>query len=180
MNHTEKHIPEPFRFNAFKHHRNFQLMALADASEELIDQQLAPVCNNYVDVYTGVLSPADICAEIEMLLKKICVFEKDEFTGWLRSNRGYQELRLSDDSQWIVREGIDSVCYIHIHPARTGAHHIRYKGSTLKTVFLLKMAGFEAPQLEDVNRLRQQVGLSPVARLAAKKGILKCFQEFFR
>ena len=180
MDHEISHIPVPFRFNVFKHHRNCLLSALTRVSEELIDAQLAPVCNNYVDVYTGELSPVGICNAIETILKKLGVFEKGEFANWLKCNHGYRELRLPDDSVWILREGTDSNCYIHVHPARIGAHLVRYKGSTLKTVFLMKLAGFEHPQLEDVNCLRQQIGLSPVARLDAKKGILKCFREFFR
>jgi len=176
----DSRIPQPFRFNAFKHHRSYQLAVLENAPAALVDEQLAPVCNNYVDVYTGELSPAAICSGIEALLKKLGVFEKEAFSAWLKNNHGFRELRLSDDSVWILREGADILRYIHVHPARIGPYLVRYKGSTLKTVFLLKLAGLEHPKLEDVNRLRQQVGLSPVARLDAKKGILKCFLEFFR
>ncbi|WP_163717357.1 hypothetical protein [Mangrovibacterium lignilyticum] len=173
-------VPKPFRFNAFKHHRAYLLSVLKNVSAELVDEQLLPVCNNYVDVYTGNLTITEICRELEALLRKGNTFEASAFQVWVKTPRGYRDLLLSDGSVWIIREGGDSDRYIHLHPARTGPHVVRYRGSTLKTVFMLKLDGNEEPGLADLNRLRQQIGLSPVRKLEPQKGILKCYREFFR
>ncbi|MCX6237299.1 MAG: hypothetical protein NTY07_07025, partial [Bacteroidia bacterium] len=37
----------------------------------------------------------------------------------------------------------------------------------------------ETLTLEKVNRVRMQVGLSPVKKLERNKGILKCYEKFF-
>jgi len=58
---------------------------------------------------------------------------------------------------------------------------MRFKGSTLKTVYLLKVGlkGFrETPSVENVNRVRVRTNLSPVKRLEPGKGILYCWEKF--
>jgi len=37
----------------------------------------------------------------------------------------------------------------------------------------------ESPTLEMVNRVRNQIGLSPVKKLERNKGILGCYEKFF-
>lgn len=179
MEEASHNIPFPFRFNAFKHHRNYLLSVLKNVSAELVNEQLLPVCNNYVDVYTGHLTTTSICREIEAWLKKQGVFEQKAFIACVNQSRGYREFCLSDGSLWILREGAEADRYIHLHPARSGPHVVRYKGSTLKTVFMMRLEKIENPDLESVNHLRQQIGLSPVRRLEANKGIMKCYREFF-
>jgi hypothetical protein len=57
---------------------------------------------------------------------------------------------------------------------------MRFKGSTLKTVYLLKTISPEIPSLEKVNSIRKQIGLSPVKKLERSKGILNCYEKFFK
>lgn len=179
----EVDIPVPIRFNPLKHHRNFMLNALASVSPEEIIGLLEPVCNNYNDVYTGELPPAAIGERIVRILTEEQVLEREDFTYWLNSNNGYRKLLLEDGSEWIVRLGNEDKRYIHLHPSRDGKHTVRFKGSSLKTVFLIKalQKGSNEPiSRENVNRARVLIGLSPIKKLDRNKGILSCYEKFFQ
>lgn len=178
----EAGIPIPVRFSPFKHHRNYILGILDNASPELVVSLLGPVCNNYTDIYTGQLTPEAICSAIIDILKSKEVFSADDFTRWVDLKNGYQKVILEDQSEWIVRRSVEAERYIHIHPTRSGPLTMRLKGSTLKTAYLLKISmtvNEEILSLENVNRVRMQVGFSPVKKLERGKGILKCYERFF-
>ncbi|MBC8004828.1 MAG: hypothetical protein H7X84_05095 [Verrucomicrobia bacterium] len=175
-------ISLPVLFNSFKHHRGYILELLASASPETVATLLETVSNNYVDIYYGTLSPQAIGQAVTDILKKRKVFKADDFTSWVDSNNGYQLLTLEDRSEWIVRRSNEEDRYIHLHPSRTGAYSIRFKGSTLKTVYLLRAYSIhstDAISLEAVNRVRKQVGLSPVKNRNRSNGIVHCFEKFF-
>lgn len=178
----EPDIPLPIRFNVFKHHRNYILETLKGASSELIFDLLDPICNNYIDIYTGSLMPEDICKSVIYIMKSKRVFRYEDFIGWLTSNKGYRQIKLEDQSEWVIRESIEAGRYIHIHPARNSPFSFRFKGSTLKTVYKLK-TNFEESigtiSLEKVNLIRKQIGLSPIKKLERTKGILNCYEKFF-
>ena len=174
-------IPFPIRFNPLKHHRNYLLRLLETASAETIINLLDPVCNNYIDLYTGSLTSNEIGIEVIEILKSLQVFTPDEFAHWVNAHNGYRPINLKDQSEWVVRESNESERYIHLHPSRTGPLFIRFKGSTLKTVCLLRInapSAKEKPSLNTVNRVRQQIGLSPVKKLEQGKGILHCYEKF--
>lgn len=178
----ESDIPIPMRFNPLKHHRNFILGTLESVAPEMIINLLDPVCNNYIDIYTGEFTPEEICNLIIDYLRANRIFERDDFIRWVTAKNGYRQIKLADRSEWVVRKSIDAERYIHIHPTRSGPFTMRFKGSTLKTVYLLKSSirGFDVtPSLEHVNRIRVQIGLSPVSKLERNKGILKCYENFF-
>ena len=179
---VETNISLPVRFNPFKHHRNYILGILDGASPEVVISLLGSVCNNYNDIYTGNMTPETIGKAVIDFLKSNQVFQVDDFTHWLGSKTGYRQIKLGDLSEWVVRRSNEAERYIHIHPARSGPFSIRFKGSTLKTVYCLRasITGFkETLSLEKVNRIRMQIGLSPVKKLDRNKGILKCFEQFF-
>lgn len=178
----ETDIPSPIRFNPFKHHRNHILSILESASPEMIVNLLDPVCNNYIDIYTGRMTPESIGNAVIDILKSKQVFLAEDFVQWVDSTNGYQKIQLEDHSEWVVRRSIEAERYIHLHPSREGSCTIRFKGSTLKTVYLLKTDFAhlqEPPSLERVNRVRIQIGLSPVKKLDRNKGILNCYEKFF-
>lgn len=175
-------ISLPVLFNSFKHHRGYILEFLQNASPEAVARLLKTVNNNYVDVYYGHLSPRAIGQAVTDILKKTTVLEVDDFTSWVDSNNGYQSLTLEDRSEWIVRRSNEEDRYVHLHPSRAGAYTIRFKGSTLKTVYLLKAYSIhsgETISLEKVNQVRKQVGLSPVKNMNRSNGIVHCFERFF-
>ena len=177
-------IPSPIRFNAFKHHRNYILGLLGSATPELIASLVETVNNNYVDIYYGAMTPEAISYAVIDILKSKKVLQEEAFTPWVETNKGFRHLTLEDQSEWIVRRSVEDEKeqYIHLHPARTGPFSIRYKGSTLKTVYLLKANSRVAkatPSLELVNRLRSLAGLSPVKDMRRINAIINCYEEFF-
>lgn len=177
----EMNLP-PIRFNPLKHHRKYILRLLQNASPEMITDLLDPVCNNYIDLYTGSLTSEAIAWQIIDSLNSMDVLDAEKFTRWVEGNHGYRKITLSDYSEWIVRSGNKSDRFIHLHPSHTGSHSVRFKGSTLKTICLLKInarTSRDTPFLEIVNRVRLQVGLSPINKLYPDKGILACYEKFF-
>jgi hypothetical protein len=178
----ETDIPFPVRFNPFKHHRNYILGILKGFSPDLIISLLDPICNNYIDIYTGKMTPEAIGNAVISILKSKQALQADDFTRWVDTKNGYRQIKLEDRSEWVVRKSNEAERYIHIHPARSGPFTIRFKGSTLKTAYQLKTSfpGFqEILSLEKVNRIRMQIGLSPVKKLERSKGILNCYEKFF-
>lgn len=175
-------IPIPVRFNPFKHHRNYILGVLESASPEVIISLLDPVCNNYIDIYTGTMTPEAIGNAVVVILKLKQVFQEEDFSRWVDSKNGYRQIKLEDQSEWVVRKSIEAKRYIHLHPARNGPFTIRFKGSTLKTAYLLKTSFSDLQEplsLVKVNRVRIQIGLSPIKKLERNKGILNCYEKFF-
>jgi len=65
----EADIPLPVRFNPFKYHRNYILSVLESGSPEVIISLLDPVCNNYIDLYTGSMTPQAIGIAVINVLK---------------------------------------------------------------------------------------------------------------
>lgn len=175
-------IPLPVRFNVLKHHRNYILRFLESTSGEQAASLLESVNNNYVDIYYGSMTPSAIANGVIEALKSIQVFSAQDFTAWVESANGYRQVTLADHSQWIVRRSNEKMRYVHLHPSRSGACTIRFKGSSLKTVYLLKIYGIHSKEnitLELVNRVRSQAGLSPIKDLERSSGILHCFETFF-
>lgn len=175
-------LPFPIRFNPLKHHRKYILRLLENASPGMIADLLDPVCNNYLDLYTGSLTSTQIALEVIAALKSIHVLDAEKFIPWVEANHGYRKIILSDQSEWIVRAGNESERFVHLHPSRTGPYSVRFKGSTLKTICLIKINmqdSEKSPSLDIVNRVRLLVGLSPVKKLEPDKGILASFSRFF-
>jgi len=175
-------IQLPVRFNPFKHHRNYILSILEGAASDDIISLLDTVCNNYIDIYTGMLTPEIIIKEVADTLKSNQAFHFEDFCSWIASKKGYQLVKLEDQSEWVIRKGDDIERYIHIHPTRTGTFTIRLKGSSLKTIYMLKTSftgDDETVLVDNVNRIRRKIGLSPVKKLDKNKGILKCYESFF-
>jgi len=176
----EDEIPFPVRFNPFKHHRNYILDILKSASPGEIIGMLDSVCNNYIDIYTGTMTPKSIGNSVISILKSKQALDADDFNNWVATKNGYRQIILEDHSEWIVRKSDETERYIHLHPARTGPFTIRFKGSTLKTAYLMKTSTPEIPSLNKVNNIRKQIGLSPVKKLERSKGILNCYEKFFQ
>lgn len=179
---TQSDIPMPIRFNPFKHHQNCIRSVLENDSPDSIINLLDPLCNNYIDLYTGLMSPREIGLKVIQILQSNHAFEFDDFCRWVDSRNGYRQISLNDNSEWVVRKSFEEERFIHLHPAHSGLHAVRFKGSTLKTVIMLKSIfkdRKEWPSLETVNQVRLKTGLSPVKKLDRNKGILNCLEKFF-
>jgi hypothetical protein len=178
----EIQIPIPVNFNPYKHHRNFILKFLEKASFSDLKNLTDSVCDNYIDIYTGNLAPKVICIKVADYLKSKQLYNEVDFKIWISFANEYRQIKLEDQSKWIIRKGNETERYIHIHPAKTGPFSFRFKGSTLKTIYRLKLE-FANEQhnlsLEEVNRARTDIGLSPIKKLEYGKGIMKCWNVFF-
>jgi len=174
-------IPSPILFNPFKHHLNCLVEILNHASPEVFSGLPDPLCNNYIDIYTGTMTPAAIGSAVIAFLQSNHILQKEKFIRWITAGKGYRKIALDDHSEWIIRVSENPDRYIHIHPARSGPFTIRFKGSTLKTVYLLK-TGFggqvEMLSTELINRARKQINLSPISSLDRCKGIMHCYRTF--
>lgn len=172
-------IPFPIKFNPLKHHWDCILHLLKSANPSVIIEQFSEFCNNYIDIYTGQLSPEQISNEILSELKFKDKLLLPHFKTWIASSRGYRMIRLTDHSEWIIRESDDERRYIHVHPARTGPLSFRLKGSTLKTLLLLKLEFPDIQSVDQLNKVRRNIGLSPIKKLEAGKGILSYYEKLF-
>jgi len=174
-------IPKPISFNPLKHHKEEILYFLENAAEIEFKDLIDSVCHNHVDIYTGSISSNDISDSVIISLKEKGVYNKEDYEYWVRTGKGYRVLILDDNSIWILRIGDTAERYIHFHPARSGKFTVRFRGSTLKTVYQLRSdssKGHEPLSLESVNLARMQIGLSPVKRLVPGKGIMRCWDFF--
>lgn len=128
--------------------------------------------NNPFDLYVGVLTISEIEEQILSKPYPIIIENKENFKRWL-GKPGYKKITLADNSQWILRFGNNAEMFIHIHPARTGMHTMRLKGSAWKTALALTIMDIE-PRLESINKTRKDIlSLSPVKNLTARSEITK-------
>lgn len=174
-------IPEPIAFNCFKHHRDFIESFLQKEDYITVKKMVLTLNNNYIDIYTGNLSPEEICNEVTQFLHKHNLVNKIEFEAWLTGKGGFSIVELSDKSKWILRLGSEPKRYVHIHPSKTGLFTQRVKGSTLKTFYiLLKQYNLylNLPPLLQVNSVRQEAGLSPVKKWEPGQGFEKAVSLF--
>ena len=175
-------IPLPVSFNPLKHHRNFIKEFIEHISEDDIISYAELMCHNYTDVYTGEVEPVTICNEIIARLILNNVNSRNDFIIRLRNSGNYIRLKLNDESEWILRLGNQHDRYVHIHPSRFGLHTKRFRGSSLKTAYLLRTNILNEKltvTLDNINALRQKLDLSPVKQLKADSGILICYSYLF-
>jgi hypothetical protein len=174
-------IPFPISFNPLKHHLGEIIQFIRESSDQELHTMINSINHNNIDIYSGDYNVREICEAVLARIKEIGFLEREKYISWLGKKNGHQYISLNDESIWILLRGDDDKRYIHIHPAKFGPYSIRYKGTTLKTVYKLlssfKHSGF-MPDLDTVNQARIGIGLSPVKRLTAGNGILKCWKEF--
>lgn len=148
-----------------------------------VEEEMRVIGSNLLDLYLGKLSVEEICGESIHFFNKENITGSEEFKQWLKPSN-YHKIELSDQSIWVVKEGVDRRRYIHIHPAKDSPQCIRVRGATLKTVLALKineqaLNKSELPDLTSVNSIRQKyLQLSPVKSLQRGKGILRLWSYF--
>lgn len=148
-----------------------------------VEDEMRVIGSNLLDLYLGKLSVEEICRESIDYFNKKNISGPEEFKNWLKPS-DYCKIELSDQSVWIVKEGVDSKRYIHIHPAKDSPHCIRVRGATLKTVLALKTIEnlgitSASSDLGKVNFIRQEyLQLSPVKSLQRGKGIARLWSIF--
>lgn len=179
-------IPVPVTFNPHKHHFGFlreQIDLWQKQEWEAVEKELLLIGGNLLDLYLGELTVEQVCkACIEYFGEKE-INGAVEFKKWLQP-KDFRKIELSDQSLWVIKEGINNERFIHIHPAKNSPHSIRVRATTLKTVLALlinneKLTGDMRSNLERVNQIRTgYLNLSPVKSLERGKGIMRVWHYF--
>lgn len=168
----------PILFNHLKHHLGAVHLYIETEKTNHYTNLLC-IGASQADFYIGDLQLNDIREEILQKLSNMHLSGKEEYVNWLQENGGFQQVALSDGSIWILLEGTDADCYIHIHPGRYSPHTIRIKASTLKTAIALCCAGVLSPKdisTEKVNVVRRDLKLSPIREVKDAATILEAVQ----
>ena len=180
-------IPVPIMFSPYKHHFRFLLSELKtwqSMSQEEVRESLLKIGNNLIDFYTGSLPVEAIIAETLQYFTERKLLPESDFLEWLNPPH-WKKIILSDDSEWLIKQGENAERYLHIHPAKYSKHSIRVRASTLKTVLALeisatRMSSVQAKNLEAVNTARKELfGLSPIKALHGdESGIMRLWHLF--
>ena len=163
-------IPEPVLFNPLKHHLGFMrgfIDSYAETEEisyKLPVRELKHIGTSVMDVYNGLLQVDRICIEVEEILKKNELFQRDVFASWTSVNKNESRIiLLSDASEWTIKFYDSKQRYIHIFPARNSQHTFRVKSNTLKSAILYNIiTGKDFITGNDLNKARAILGLAPV------------------
>ena len=180
-------IPLPIAFNPYKHHFHFLLNEIDEWKTMDWDfghKQIIGIGNNLIDFYLGYLMIEQITRETLTILESMQIRSEKQYNAWLGYSK-WRKISLSDQSEWILKEGGLSERYIHIHPAKYSIHTIRVKVNTLKTVLALvsRSSLIQSPPREDlftVNKIRtEMLNLCPLKSLQKNaSGILRLWELF--
>jgi hypothetical protein len=166
-----KRIPSPLLFNPLKHHLGFikEFINLNIESGIINDshsivKELKHLGGSIMDVYSGALTPNEICKELLCFLKTKKLSNKTPFSTWAgKEPKAFKTICLSDGSQWILKYYDHEQRYVHSFPARLSPRTFRIKANTLKSAILYQIfIGKDFISEEDLNVARAISGLSPV------------------
>jgi hypothetical protein len=164
-------IPPPLLFNTLKHHLGFIKKFINDnidygkmADNFSIIKELQHLGGSVMDVYSGTLTPHEICGETLFFLKTMMLSKKTLFAKWAgKGPKEHKTISLSDGSQWVLKYYNHEQRYVHSFPARLSPHTFRIKANTLKSAILYQIfIGKDYISEEDLNSARAVAGLSPV------------------
>jgi hypothetical protein len=176
-------IPAPVLFNTWKHHAGVLRQRVAKITRagaavlRELPQQLLVIGTDLMDLYTGVLTPAEIAGKVISALEADRRLQSESYQAWLDANGGYGVLTFTEDgSRWVLRRGAEPDRHVHVHPARWSPHTLRVRANVLKTaVMLLAHVGVYGGDPRDVARINavrcQYLGLSPIKELAGDQGL---------
>jgi hypothetical protein len=185
---SEIKLPEilpPITFNPHKHHLNFlkeQITLWQNMPWQEVEKGLLLIGNNLIDLYCGKLGVEEISRQCLCFAENEGLTTEEKLKNWLLPKE-FKKIRLSDNSEWVIKQGVDSGRFLHIHPAKFSPFSVRVRGTTLKTVLALKIFSGSNNQkkleLYLVNQVRsQKLGLSPVKALERGKGISRIWPLF--
>ncbi|WP_372948370.1 hypothetical protein [Mariniphaga sp.] len=178
-------IQPPITFNPHKHHFGFlkqQIEYWKNLPWPEAEKELLFIGTNLIDLYCGKLSIDEICRQCLYFAEKEGLSTGERLKNWLLPKE-FRKIILSDNSEWVIKQGLDPDRFLHIHPAKYSPFTIRVRGSTLKTVVALKVLADEKNQnqinLQQVNQVRSaKLGLSPIKALEKGKGIARIWSFF--
>ncbi len=165
-------VASPFCFNLLKHHmlsiRQFLSIAKSrDFSYDRIKKELVIVGTSQMDIYSGILYPAEIVQEIKEILGVSIASEKNYIDWLFEENKEYRQLNLSDGSTWTCRLCTEPDMFVHIHPSRYSKNSFRCKAHSLRSAICLSIWAvlnkIDEPSVQDLNFVRTKyLQLSPV------------------
>ncbi|NLN31219.1 MAG: hypothetical protein GX158_08340 [Bacteroidales bacterium] len=178
-------IPEPFLFSPLKHYlpyireyaeRKAEKEGYPGSPEFL--RELKHIGSCVMDIYRGSLSPDHIFREIRDFLLSRGTAGKKAYGRWTgKSYSSYRIIKLSDNSEWILKYNEDDSRYVHIFPSRSGPYTFRVKANTLKSALLYQvLVGRDYISGEDLNRARHPAGLSPVKSIEDARAITEMIE----
>jgi hypothetical protein len=178
-------IPPPITFNPHKHHLEFLKLQIKNWKSQPwteVEKDLLLIGTNLIDMYCGKLTTDEICRQCLDFAEKKSLSSAEKLNNWLETKE-FRKITLSDNSEWVIKQGLASARFLHIHPAKYSPFTIRVRGTTLKTVVALKtktkLQPNKNPDLKEVNSVRsEKLGLSPIKTLEKGKGISRIWVLF--
>jgi hypothetical protein len=180
-----KQIRTPITFNPYKHHLHFlkgkiklwQCLPWAEVENELL-----LIGTNLIDLYCGKLSVDEIDQQFMLFAETEGLTSAEKLKKWL-SPKEFRKIKLSDNSEWVVKQGLHPTRFLHLHPAKYSPFTVRVRGTTLKTVVALSVLTGKKSRnqlkLQQVNQVRsEKLGLSPIKTLEKGKGIARIWSLF--
>ncbi len=196
-------VSEPVLFNSLKHHAGYvaefirrfcdnfmpagNMPGLTGINEcsgnpeteagKFLSDKLIIIGKSQMDLYTGRLCPVQIAEEIKEYLKAKDLLNKGKYLGWIRqAQSSFMEIKLTDNSIWVLLPGKIDGRYVHIHPGRHSPLTIRVRSETLKTAIAVlcycNRYNNDHYDLDVINRARTRLlGLSPVKEVNHKRGL---------
>ena len=176
-------VPAPILLNLWKHHAGFlrrQLERIGGQGESAFVElaaRLRLVGTDLMDLYTGVLSPAEIGESIRALLAAEGCLDRDRYGDWMKSSGGFHVVTLDpDESRWVLRWGEEAERFVHIHPGRWSPATSRVRASVLKTAVMAhawsRVKGGDFRDVSLINQARREyLGLPPTRDLSAGEGL---------
>ncbi|HDR52393.1 MAG TPA: hypothetical protein ENN90_12350 [Mariniphaga anaerophila] len=175
----------PITFNPHKHHLEFlkkQIAIWKTKNRDEVQTELRCIGNNLIDLYCGKLTVNEIERQCIAFAEKENLTDAEKLAKWLAPAE-FRKTELTDKSVWVIKQGLDSERFLHIHPAKYSPFCVRVRAATLKTVIALKIFAGENTSdtlhLSTVNHIRTKyLDLSPVKSLEKGKGISRLWTVF--
>ena len=185
MNTLFSFVPKPFLFNPLKHHLGYINKYIGnyhDKDYSKLRSDLLVIGESQMDLYTGVLSTAEISRQILLLISNSLLINNSSYIKFIHESGGYYKTSLSDGSEWVLRRGRDPERYVHFHPARNSPFTVRIKANSLKTLIAAYSMHKNHVRLPEINQVRSEILQSePFIQLIKDSGIgkhLDLFQSF--
>jgi len=162
-------LQHPILMNCIKHHLHYICSAIRgvnshDALYTLLEK------TNYIgasltDLYCGEITPAAIGNFMYEFLNRRSLLEAAALKAWLAAQNDYRIITFPDNSDWVLRFAENNPRFAHIHPAKTGPLHCRFKAKTMKTgILACALARMECKEANEtyIARAREILGLAPL------------------
>jgi hypothetical protein len=181
----DSQIPEPFLFNALKHHLGFmkEFVSLntdngTSGNNPKFIKELKHLGTSVMDVYSGDLPINQISDEVQTYLDKNNISAINTFSEWTGTGRDdFRIISISDGSQWTLKSYENKNRFIHLFPARNSRLTFRVKSNTLKSALIYNITiGKDFISIEDLNSARALLGLSPVKDTIDAEAILEMIE----